>query len=336
MIGHFQAIYSVMTETQLVPYRLKNISPKAYEHPADRAATAALKSVPMLDAVVRRLIEFQYERAFRQLLLANSVKLGPDQLPDLYSGFDRALEALDMPDTYDLYLTQFPYANAAAVGAGKPMVLLNSELVQLLDEEELRGVFGHEIGHILSDHVLYETALLILLQIAAPAGLPALGGLPLLAVRSALLEWSRAAELSADRASVLVTRDPLVTCRVLMVLAGGLSSRELNLDAFLRQATEYHEWESGWDKISRFLVERQRTHGYPVRRLSELMKWIQSGAYDRIVGGAYPVRGEEADPRVEAGDAVAYYTRRFKAIFREAGEGVERAGGKLAEWLRRD
>jgi Zn-dependent protease with chaperone function len=325
-----------VTDTQLVPYRLKDISSKAYEHPADRAATAALKSVPMLDTVVRRLIEFQYERALRQILLGNSVKLGPDQLPDLYRGYQRAIEALDMPQTYDLYLTQFPLANAAAVGSGKPMVIVNSELVELLEDDELRAVLGHEVGHILSDHVLYRTALMILLQMTSFGPLPLLGGLPLLAVRTALLEWSRAAELSADRAAVLVTRDPLITCRVLMVLAGGRSSRELNLDAFLRQATEYHEWESGWDKISRFFVERRVGHAYPVRRVSELMKWIQSGGYDRIIGGAYPRRGEDADPRTEAGDAVDYYTRRFKAIFREAGEGVEKAGEKLSDWLRRE
>jgi Zn-dependent protease with chaperone function len=325
-----------VAETQIVPYRLKDISSKAYEHPADRAATAALKSVPMLDTVVRRLIEFQYERALRQILLANSVKLGHDQLPEVYRGYERALEALDMSQTYDLYLTQYPFANAAAIGSGKPMVVVNSELVQLLEDDELRAVLGHEVGHILSDHVLYRTALLILLQMTSFGPLPLLGGLPLLAVRTALLEWSRAAELSADRAAVLVTRDPLVTCRVLMVLAGGRSSRELNLDAFLRQATEYHEWESGWDKISRFFVERRVGHAYPVRRLSELMKWIQSGAYDRIIDGVYPKRGEDAGPRTEAGDAVEYYTRRFKTIFREAGEGVEKAGEKLSDWLRRD
>ncbi|MDX6667421.1 MAG: hypothetical protein QOK04_801, partial [Solirubrobacteraceae bacterium] len=49
-----------------------NISPKAYEHPADRAATAALASIPFPDAVVRRLTEFQYERALRQLYLSNA------------------------------------------------------------------------------------------------------------------------------------------------------------------------------------------------------------------------------------------------------------------------
>jgi Zn-dependent protease with chaperone function len=128
-----------MTETELLPYRLKNISSKAYEHPADRAATAALKSVPMLDTVIRRLIEFQYERAFRQLLLANSVKRGPDQLPDVYRGYERALEALDLPETYDLSQTPFPVANAAAVGSEKPMVVVNSELLQLLEEDELRA-----------------------------------------------------------------------------------------------------------------------------------------------------------------------------------------------------
>ena len=56
--------------------RLIEISPKAYEHPADRAATAALKSIPMLDTVVRKLIEYGYERAFRQMLLANALRVG--------------------------------------------------------------------------------------------------------------------------------------------------------------------------------------------------------------------------------------------------------------------
>ena len=68
-----------MTDPLPEDQRLKDISPKAYEHPADRAATAALNSIPMMDVVVRKLIEYGYERALRQILLAGSVKLGPDQ-----------------------------------------------------------------------------------------------------------------------------------------------------------------------------------------------------------------------------------------------------------------
>ncbi len=56
-------------------YRLTGISPRAYQHPADRAATAALAAIPYLDRVVRKLIELGYERALRQSALGASVRL---------------------------------------------------------------------------------------------------------------------------------------------------------------------------------------------------------------------------------------------------------------------
>src|ERR1044072_6189851 len=273
-----------MTEPLPDDQRLKDISPKAYEHPADRAATAALQSIPMLDLVVRKLIEFGYERALRQVFLAGSVKLGSEQLPDVWAAHRAACARLDLADVPDLYLTQFPITNAAAIGAGRPMVMVNSRAVELFDEHELRTVLGHEAGHVLSDHVLYRTALMILLSIGS-AGLPMLAGLPLVAVRIALLEWYRAAELSADRAATLVNRDPLVSSRTLLVMAGGASSRKLNLDAFLKQAAEYEEWEPGWDKLARLRVELAQTHAFPARRGSDLMGWGRAGDYDRSALG---------------------------------------------------
>src|ERR1700748_3658882 len=85
------------------PY--ENISSKAYEHPADRAATAALKAIPMLDTVVRKLVEWRYERALRQMYLSNSVRVGENQLPDLWSHHQAVCRILDMPRVYDLYVT---------------------------------------------------------------------------------------------------------------------------------------------------------------------------------------------------------------------------------------
>jgi Zn-dependent protease with chaperone function len=315
-------------------FRLEGISPKAYEHPADRAATAALQSIPMLDVVVRRLTEFQYERALRQIYLGSSLKVGPEQLPELCAEYQRVLETLDMPEVYDLYVTQFPVANAVAIGTGKPMIVLNSATVTLLDPAELRTVLAHEVGHVLSDHTLYRTALVILLQLGTAVRLPFVAGLPLLAVRSALLEWSRATELSCDRAATLVNRDPLVTCRTLMAIAAGVPSARLDLDAFLRQAGDYEEWDSGWDKVRRFMTELSLSHAFPVRRVSEVTKWVQSGEFDRIMGGQYVRRDSKADPRAEAGDAVRFYSDRFRTIFRETGDGVAGAGDRLAEWLR--
>ena len=218
--------------------------------------------------------------------------------------------------------------------------MINSRTVEVLDQEELRTVLGHEAGHILSDHVMYRTALMILLSVSSRS-LPMLMGLPLVAVRLALLEWFRAAELSADRAATLVNRDPLVTSRTLMVIAGGAASRKLNLDAFLKQAAEYEEWEPGWDKLSRLRLEIAQTHAFPVRRVSQLMKWVRSGDYDRVINGEYRKRSEPVDPRAEAGDAVDHYAERFRELFREAGAGVANAGDKVAgvadklsDWLR--
>jgi Zn-dependent protease with chaperone function len=329
-----------MTDPLPEDQRLKDISPKAYEHPADRAATAALQSIPMLDVVVRKLIEFGYERALRQILLAGSLKLGSEQAPEVWASHRAACARLDLPEVPDLYLTQFPITNAAAIGADRPVVLLNSRTVEVLDADELRTVLGHEAAHILSGHVLYRTALMILLSIGT-RGLPLMAGLPLLAVRLALLEWFRASELSCDRAATLVNRDPLVTCRTMMVLAAGVKSSKLNLDTFIRQANDYEEWEPGWDRMSRLRTELGQTHAAPVRRVSQLMKWVRSGEYDRIVGGEYVRQGDPVSPRAEASDAADHYAERFRGFIRDAeasatkaAEKVGDTADKVTDWLR--
>lgn len=312
--------------------RLHNISPKAYEHPADRAATAALQQIPMIDTVVRKLIEFG-ERSVFQELMASAVRLGEDQMPDVYASHRASLARLDIEYVPDLYIVQWPFINAMAIGSKKPIVVVNSGTVNLMDEHELRTVLAHEAGHILSDHVMYQTALFILLRMGSGAlsRLPFFAGLPLLAIRLALLEWFRAAELTCDRAATIVTRSPMTTCQTMMVMAAGASSRKLSLDAFVKQANEYVDWEPGWDKLMRFGREINQTHPYPVRRVHELMKWVRSGEYDRIINGEYVKRGTKADAREAAADATDYYADKFKGIFEEAGVGVRKAGDKAGE-----
>ena len=140
-------------------YKLEGLSPRAFQHPADRAATAALQQVPYLDAVVRRLIELGYERALRQAMLGSAVRLGQQQLPRIWVLEREVFHVLDLEDVPDLYMTQFPLANALTFGSGRPVIVLNSEIVRLLDTEGLRVVIAHEAAHVLSDHVLYQTAL---------------------------------------------------------------------------------------------------------------------------------------------------------------------------------
>jgi Zn-dependent protease with chaperone function len=332
-----------MAHTLPEDQRLIDISPKAFQHPADRAATAALHNIPMLDTVVRKLIELGYERAFQQILLASAVRLGEDQLPEVWAAHRAVLARLDIHEIPDLYMAQMPIINAMTVGSKQPMVVLNSQTVNVLDELELRTVLAHEAGHILSDHVMYTTALAILVNIGVGPmmRLPFFAGLPLLAIQLALLEWSRAAELSCDRAATLVNRSPMTTCQTLMVVAGGAASRKLSLDAFVRQANEYVDWEPGFDKLSRFRAELFLTHPYPVRRVAELMRWVRAGDYDRIMSGEFRKRGDKSSAREEGGDAAEFYAERFRGIFREVGVGATKAGekagdaaDKVADWLK--
>lgn len=330
-----------MTTLPAEGYRLTGISPKAFQHPADRAATAALGAIPYLDVVVRKLIELGYERALRASYLGSAVRLSEAQLPDVWRQHDIAYATLDMDVVPPLYLTQYPSPNAMAIGASQPIVVLQSELVRLLDAPLQRVVLAHEAAHILSDHQLYRTALQILLNLSSSV-LP----LPITPVRAALLEWSRASELSCDRAAALAVRDPLAVCRALMVITAGAEAEHLDLDAFMRQGQEYAEPTSGLQRLTRLFLDLGVTHALPVKRVHELMAWVQSGEYDRIVGGEYRRREEPVDPRAEAGDAASHYSERAKDAFRgagaavedaftEAGTALENAGEKLAEWLKR-
>jgi Zn-dependent protease with chaperone function len=316
-------------------WKLERISPRAYQHPADRAATAALAKVPYLDLVVRKLISLGYERALRAASLGAAVRLGQDQLPDIWVLHRQVFNTLDMDEVPDLYLTQFPLANAYAIGTDRPIVMLNSELVRILDEEGRRVVLAHEAAHIQSDHVLYRTALLILLQIGSGARLPILAGLPLLAIRMALLEWSRAAELSCDRAAALVTRDPQAVCQSLMVLAAGEAAEDLSLDAFVAQGMDYEVTGSGLERLTKLMQDLNVTHPMPVRRVRMLLDWVREGDYDRMVRGDYLRRGEEPSAREEADAAGAFYADRVSSAVQSAGSSIADVGQQLGDWLRR-
>jgi Zn-dependent protease with chaperone function len=313
-------------------HRLEGISARAFQHPADRAATAALGSIPYLDQVVRKVIELGYERALRQSYLGSAVRLSEEQLGDVWREHAIAYATLDMDTVPDLYLTQYPSPNAMAIGSQRPIVVVQSELVRLLDAPQRRAVFAHEAAHILSEHMLYRTALVILVLLGRSARMP----LPLFPVRTALLEWGRATELSADRAAALVTRDPLAVCRTLMSLAGGAMVSELDLDVFMRQGLDYNEQPGALERLTRLSLELGVTHPLPVKRTHELMAWVRSGEFDRIVGsGEYPRRGDPVDPRAEGGEAVSFYAERIRDAVKDAGDAVGAAGQQLADWLRR-
>ena len=309
------------------------ISAQGFAHPADRAATAAIRTVPGLDKVIKFFTEHGYERRVRQLLLGNAVRIGDDQLPAVWAVQRRCAGVLDLERCPPLYVTQEPVGNGLTIGSNAPITLVSSGLVGSFSEDELTAVLAHEMGHVLADHVgLTTTFQLVQMILRGVLRTVPLAGVPLVALYLALLEWSRAVELTADRASAIVTGDPLAMCSTLMRMAGG-PVKNLNLDAFIVQATEYDGEADPFSRYSRFFAEITTTHPFPVRRVRELIAWVSAGELDRIRSGSYLRKGQEPPPSAEFDAAFDHYRKRFATILDRAGDGITSVIDRLTTWL---
>jgi predicted Zn-dependent protease len=203
--------------------------------------------------------------------------------------------------------------------------VLNSGALGLLDREEQRVLIGHELGHVMSGHATYTTIALILLR----AGFSAIPGLGLIAlpIQLALLEWSRKAELSADRAGLLASQDPTTTMGMYLKFAGGNAGEDgTSLEEFLTQAEEYEIGGHALDGVFKVLNLIFRSHPFNTARAAELHRWQQSGAYDRILGGDYPRRGVDDRPLGDdVADAADYYGEQSRRAAASVGDMFTRA-----------
>ncbi|MFI9325934.1 M48 family metallopeptidase [Kitasatospora sp. NPDC052868] len=320
--------------------RFPEISTRAWEHPADRSALVALRKLTGFDDVLKKLAGLVSERSIRLMFLATAVKTSERQFPELHNMVRDAAYVLDLEKVPDLYVSQDPTVNAYCIGIDTPIIVVTSGLVELLDEEELRSVIGHEVGHAMSGHAVYRTMLLILTNIAARIAWVPLGNLAIMALVTALKEWFRKAELSSDRAGLLAGQDLQASMRALMKLAGGHNLAEMNVDAFLEQAEEYEKAGDLRDGVLKLLQVLPQSHPFAVVRVAQLKKWAEGDEYRSIMAGAYPRRGDDADTSVgEQWKAAAdHYSTSVKeskdplmGLLRDVAGGAATVGGKLRD-----
>ncbi len=341
---------------------LTDISPVSWEHPADRAALQTLRAVPGFDEAVKKIVGFLTESGIRLMFQANAVRVGSNQFPKLHSLMLEVQDTLDWKQEVPLFVSQTPLVNAGAYGVDEPFIVLNSGAVKLLDYDEMRALIGHELGHVMSGHALYRTILVIILTIGFQH-LPFLAGIALLPIRLALLEWSRKAELSADRAGLLCSQNRDETLRIYLKLAGGGSIRmasevkilsgpnegetmtlrsqdtlsESNLNAYLSQAAEYSQSGGPLDAIFKIINMLDATHPFHTLRVAELKTWYESGEYDKIMGGDYIHRSkpdEQPPLREDIGKATGYYAKEAKAAVSEVADGVKKAARAFSEAIK--
>jgi len=273
---------------------LTSIGATSWEHPADRATLNALRKIPGFDLALRKIFGMFGERAIRLAFKANAVRVSERQYPWIHQRMLRVCEVLDVETIPELYVSQTPIVNAGAVGMNDPFIVLNSSMLEVLTRDEVEAVLAHEVGHIMSGHVLYRTLLILLMQLTIfRFPLVGIATLPLLL---ALLEWNRKAELSCDRAALLAIQDRDIVLSTLMKLAGGTRGEDLDLTEFVAQSEEYRDGGETLDSVYKLLNVLGATHPFAVVRVAELKMWLESGRYEEILAGDY-LRRDEEDPR---------------------------------------
>ncbi len=188
-----------------------------------------------------------------------------------------------MPKVPELYIEWGYSINAFTVGSENPIIVLNSGLIDLCDDEEIMFIIGHECGHIKSNHMLYHMmAQVINLFIDS---IP-LGNLAAAPIQYALYYWDRMSEFTADRAGLLCCQNKDAVIRAFMKMAGTpiKEFNSLNYETFIQQAADFKQLDyDAMSKVIKFISIMDASHPWTVMRAAELLNWINSGDYKLLI-----------------------------------------------------
>ncbi len=277
-----------MTEKTQQRKIFTGLSSQTYEHPFDRKALISLEKMPGVSLMFNKINEYGIDRLLRFKFNGICLKVNERNFPNLYDSLVEACQILDVsiPELYLKHGTG--YIKVLTIGANKPMIILNIDGLETLNHEELLYVFGHELGHIKSKHLLYhQTALILpgLGKVIANSTL-GLGGLATNGVELALYQWVMMAKLTCDRCGLLACQDIDVAISALIKLSG-LPAKYINgavVAEFMAQARDFGSYDLGHlDKFTKMLSFMEPMHPWTTLRTAELLKWIDSGEYQAFL-----------------------------------------------------
>lgn len=262
---------------------LKGLDHSLYEHPFDQKALKTLESTPGLGKIGKFITEHTVERIYTVQYTGSHLKVTSENYPKIYEYLQYAAQILDIQNVPDLYI-QWGYGiNAFTVGAEKPIVVLNSGLIDLCDEDEIMFIVGHELGHIKSNHMLYHMMAQLVTTIIDQIAFGNLLGMP---IKYALLYWDRMSEFTADRAGLMACQNKDAAVRAFMKMSGIPIKQfsDMNSKTFIQQADDFKQLDyENLNKVVKFISIADASHPWTVMRAAELLNWINAGEYGKFV-----------------------------------------------------
>lgn len=263
-------------------------------HPEDRAAREQLEAIPGFGRVVKAAMRPTLEQLLHGLNMAQKLRLGPQQLPEIYGMLPPICEQLGIQEP-EFYLEMSPIPNAYAIGDTRTAVTVTSAMLELVEPDELRAVIAHECGHIVCRHMLYHTMAQLMRWGGDRLGLLGVFSRP---IEIGLNYWVRRSEFSADRASAVVMggSEPVIELMIRAAAGPKALTKSVNVELYLAQAEAYDEMtrSSGWDKLLQNAAIMDIDHPFNAVRAREIHRWTQTDQYRRLMRASQTPSGGAA------------------------------------------
>ena len=225
----------------------------------------------ILFLVVMVGISFFLNRSHHDSLIRSAHPVTQQTAPELASLINSCAARLQ-PGPFRTYVAPQNVLNAYTFGlAGEPVVVLYNGVLRLMDEDELRFILGHELGHIALGHTWLNSLVGGLSGIPSPY-------FAAIVLYFSFRWWNRACEYSADRAGLLACGKPEKAASALIKLTGGASAIS-SLEAW-QQTLRRIDAED--DRLEGNLKELLSSHPLIIKRLEAIKEYAHSAEYQQL------------------------------------------------------
>ncbi len=266
---------------------LKGLKGSDFQHPKDKEDLDDLERIKLLNVTLESILKMTSESMMKFVKAGSCIEINENQYPSVYKVFIHCCKILEIEKVPKLYLSGQRGISSAVDGITEPIVLISEGAIEVLNEEELYFILGQALGHIKTGHELYHKVADLIVD-----GLGELIGTMALPIKKELLAWYRVSILSADRAGLLCCQSKDIAISVLAKLAGFIRhySEPFNTESFILQAKDFKQRESNlldsfWKNTHYFFNSVKSP--LIILRTAELLEWIDSGEYERIIGKGY-------------------------------------------------
>lgn len=180
---------------------------------------------PVVETILSIAKDGSNDDYWRSRMEGHCMKVDKDILPEFYALCQEVKQQLNFKEPVDFYVTGDSSLNAFSVAAeneGQPHIVnINSSMFDLMSEDELRFVIGHELGHIINK----DSSLKRLLFFVFPPDTTT----PPITLQYKIRLHDQLAELVADRYGFLANRNLNACVTAFFKMASGLDLGKMNV-----------------------------------------------------------------------------------------------------------